>query len=94
MEYTQILTSPVQTEKAVRGATEKQYTFYVHKDANKIEIMHAIQLLYGVKPKTVRVSRLPSKTTGRGRIKRKEIKKAIVILHKKDSLDPLKLKKK
>lgn len=93
MDFTQILYTPVQTEKAVRGHTEGQYTFYISSEVNKFQVKHAVKELYGVSPKAVRIVSLPSKTTGQGRLKRKAFRKAIIILKKGDTIDPIKFKK-
>jgi len=92
MDINQILLSPVQTEKAVRAANDQQHTFYIADGANKIEIKEAIRRFYGVRPKAVRIVQIPSKRTGQGRRKRRAFSKAIVILKKGDTLDPIKLK--
>lgn len=93
MESTAILTLPVQTEKAVRGVTEHQHTFYIAAGVNKRMVAAAVKELYGVTPRFVTIINLPPKKTGNGRLKRKKTRKAIVVLKKGDSLDPLKLKK-
>ena len=92
MDTTQVLLSSVSTEKAVRATAENQHTFYIAAGANKIEVAKAVKQLYGVLPAKVQIVKLPTKTTGRGRLKRKVRRKAIVILKKGDKLDPLKIK--
>ena len=43
-----IIIAPVITEKSMSGIADKQYTFKVAKDANKIEIADAVQQLFKV----------------------------------------------
>ena len=65
MDHTQILLRPVVTEKATflrDGAN--QVAFFVHPDANKIEIKKAVEEIFGVK--VIRVTT----TTVRGKAKR------------------------
>ena len=56
MDYTQILLRPVVTEKstAVRESAN-QVAFYVHPDANKIEIKRAVETAFNVKVVDVNV---------------------------------------
>jgi len=42
----QILLRPLLTEKSVAQAGVKKYVFEVAPDANKVEIRHAVELLY------------------------------------------------
>ena len=44
-----IIIKPVLTEKGYDGIADKKYTFYVKKDANKIQIKLAVEKLFGVK---------------------------------------------
>lgn len=56
MDHTQILLRPVVTEKATslrEGAN--QVAFYVHPDANKIEIKKAVETAFNVKVNDVNV---------------------------------------
>lgn len=65
-----------------------RYTFYVNKDAEKIEIARAIEKQYKVKVIRVRTITRPGKmkTDWKTRTKRREVdrKKVIVILKKGD----------
>jgi len=56
MDYTQILLKPVVTEKAtaLRDAGN-QVAFFVHPDANKIEIKKAVEAAFNVKVTNVNV---------------------------------------
>ena len=44
-----IILKPVITEASMQGNANKNYTFQVAKDANKIEIAKAVAELFGVK---------------------------------------------
>ena len=56
MEYTQVLLKPLLTEKtgALKDAG-RQATFFVHPDANKIEIKYAVEKAFDVKVESVNV---------------------------------------
>lgn len=56
MDHTQILLRPVVTEKAtaLRGESN-QVAFFVHPDANKIEIKKAVEKVFSVKVTAVNV---------------------------------------
>jgi len=62
--------------------TRNQYFFEVARDANKIEIKHAIETIFNVKVGDVRTMQLRGKTTRQGRWvgRRNDWKKAIVTL--------------
>lgn len=47
MEITQVLIHIIETEKSVNLQSKNQYTFKVHKDANKIEIRQAVEKMFG-----------------------------------------------
>lgn len=82
-----VIKSPVISEKSVSGSAGNHYIFYVDRDTNKIDVARAISTIYGVTPTSVKIIRLPKKISGRGRVKRKERKKAIVVLKKDEKLD-------
>ncbi|MBR1711589.1 MAG: 50S ribosomal protein L23 [Clostridia bacterium] len=81
-----IILRPVLTEKAYAGIDEKRYVFEVAKDANKIEIKKAVEIVFGVKVKSVNTLRTLGKIKRQGRYSGRtpEIKKAYVTL-KEDS---------
>ena len=84
MDHTQILLRPVVTEKATflrDGAN--QVAFFVHPDANKIEIKKAVEEIFGVKVAKVNTINYDGKAKrlGAGRPgHRKSWKKAYVQL--------------
>lgn len=56
-----IIERPVVTEKAANESENRVYTFFVRETANKHRVSEAVEALYGVKPKKVRIARRPSK---------------------------------
>jgi large subunit ribosomal protein L23 len=68
---------------------EQTYTFIVAKDANKIEIRHAVESLFGVSVRAVRTANYPSKVrrVGRSTGRKSGYKKAVVKLSADDSID-------
>ena len=84
-----IVKRPHVTEKATSGRERGVYTFIVHSSANKREIIQAIQELYHVTPRKVRVSNVPEKIVF-SRAKRgvkSGYKKAFVYVRKGDSIE-------
>ena len=81
-----IILKPVLTEKAYDGIASKKYTFYVKKDANKVEIKLAVEKLFGVKVQSVNTVNCHGKFRRMGRNEgyTPDYKKAIVQL-KQDS---------
>ena len=71
------------TEKGTRlRERENGYLFEVARDANKIEIKHAIEKLFSVKVNSVRTQQVHGKVRRQGRYagRRNDWKKAIVTL--------------
>ena len=78
-----IIVSPRISEKATMKADlENQHVFSVLKDATKPEVKKAIELMFDVKVKSVRLMNVQGKLTRIGRTfgKRKDWKKAYVRL--------------
>ena len=98
MELTQILLSPVVTEKSNAKQAKHVYTFLVNLKANKIEIAKAVGKAYGVDVKKVAVISVRAKRrlAGRGKLitKRPAAKKAFVTIDAKQTLDVNKFSKK
>ncbi len=84
-----IILEPIITEKSAKLAALGQYQFKVREDANKPMIKKAIELIYGVKVKKVRVAKIPSKPRRLGRFvgRKPGYKKAIVTLEKGYSIE-------
>jgi large subunit ribosomal protein L23 len=86
----EVIIRPVVTEaSATLQEDERTYTFIVVRDANKIEIRHAVQTLFDVTVQDVRTANYPGKVRRVGRsIGRKAgYKKALVKLAEGDSID-------
>ena len=95
MKY--VLIRPILTEKSLKLAKESnKYTFEVSRDVNKFEIKKAIERKYDVNVKNVRIINMLGKIKrfGSKRIegRRKDFKKAIVTLDKKDKIDIFEMK--
>lgn len=85
----EVLIRPLNTEKSAYLMEKNQYVFEVSANASKVAIKHAIRHLYGVVPEKVRIINVKGKqvTFRRSRGKRKDWKKAIVILKKGDKIE-------
>ena len=80
---TNIIVSPRISEKAtIRADLDNQHVFSVLKDATKPEVKKAVELMFDVKVKSVRLMNIQGKLTRVGRTfgKRKDWKKAYVRL--------------
>ncbi len=86
-----VISHPVISEKSVSQSESNHYIFSVAKETNKIDVARAIKAIYGITPVSIKIIRLPKKVSGRGRVKRKEKKKAIVVLKKDEKLDLTKM---
>ena len=84
-----ILVRPLITEKVTNLNKFNQYVFAVAEKANKIQIAHAIESRYGVKPLRVNVLNYSGKKVryGRSSGKMKNWRKAIITLPEGKSLD-------
>ena len=81
--YYDVILKPVLTEKSLGLTAEKKYTFYVHPEANKIQIKEAVEKLFdGVKVAKVNTISCRAKTKRRGMVvgKTAKGKKAVVAL--------------
>jgi large subunit ribosomal protein L23 len=90
MTPTQIILRPILSEKSSGlEAGLNQYTFEVHRQANKIEIGKAVEIVFGVRVEKVRtmVMRGDIRRVGRFYGKTRQWKKAVVTLHPGDSID-------
>jgi large subunit ribosomal protein L23 len=78
------------TEKGTRiRERENGYLFEVARDANKIEIKQAIEAIFPVKVQSVRTQRVHGKPKRMGRYAghRPDWKKAVVTLHKGQTIE-------
>ena len=86
----EVVVRPVVTERTTElGEELNQYTFIVTKEANKIEIRHAVEKLFGVKVAGVRTLNYRGKwrRVGRSLGRRPSYKKAIVKLAEGERID-------
>jgi large subunit ribosomal protein L23 len=76
------------TEKAARGKEENKVVFEVALDANKIQIRHAVEILFNVKVTDVctLVQRGKVKRVGKRSLKKPNWKKAVVTLKAGDDI--------
>ena len=89
-----ILVKPLITEKT-EGLSDalNQYSFLVHKNANKIEIRNAVERMYSVNVASVNTAIMPAKSKNRntrsgvikGRVS--SYKKAVVTLAQGEEID-------
>ena len=79
-----IIEKPIVTEKAVSLSGGNKYVFRVFRKTNKVEVRKAIEKLYEVKVKDIRITNTVSKKRQVGRLEgwRPGFKKAIVTLKK------------
>ena len=78
-----IIKRPIITEQSMAETAGKKYTFEVAKDANKIEIAHAVEEIFGVKVAKVNTLNMQGKLKRTGRYpvgRRASWKKAMVTL--------------
>ena len=86
----EVIIRPVVTEASAMLQEEgRTYTFIVASNANKIEIRHAVQALFGVTVEDVRTANYPGKVrrVGRSVGRKSGYKKALVKLAEGDSID-------
>lgn len=85
----QVIVRPIVTEKSNELSEFNQYTFEVHKAANKIEVRKAVEMVFGVRVNDVRtqVVRGDLKRVGAHTGRKPSWKKAIVTLHDEDTID-------
>lgn len=95
MKEFETIIKAITTEKSSLAQAAGRYTFLVRKSATKIDVKHAIKVIYGVDVKEVKMMLVPKKTRmlGRGRVwnKRPVYKKAVVSLKEGKTIDPSKL---
>lgn len=89
MESTDILLSPIITEKSTIMGEDSKYVFRVHSHANKVQIRAAVENLFDVNVDKVNVSKVKGKSRRFGRsIGRKpDWKKAVVTLRAGETID-------
>ncbi len=89
MNPADVLLAPVVSEKSYSGLADRQYTFKVHQDAHKTQVRQAVEQLFDVKVKSVRMISVPAKPKRRGVFNgvRPGWKKAVVQLREGESIE-------
>jgi large subunit ribosomal protein L23 len=84
-----VLIRPIVSEKAANHEAKGVYSFAVSKGTNKTEIKKALDQVYGVKPKKVRIINMDGKKVrfGRQHGRRGSWKKAVVSLAKGQTIN-------
>jgi large subunit ribosomal protein L23 len=84
-----VLVKPMISEKTIDLMENDKYTFFVAKDANKIEIKKAVEEIFNVTVVDVNTRNQKGKTKRMGRFegKRPDTKKAIVTLKAGDKIE-------
>ena len=77
-----IILTPVISEQSMDVAADKKYTFKVAVDANKTQVKHAVEEIFGVKVEQVNILNCKPKTKRMGKYvgKTSAVRKAVVKL--------------
>ncbi|PKM84955.1 MAG: 50S ribosomal protein L23 [Firmicutes bacterium HGW-Firmicutes-11] len=77
-----VIIKPVITERSMDDAANKKYTFKVATDANKTQVKHAVEEIFGVDVQQVNIMNVKGKLkrVGKNIGRRPATKKAIVTL--------------
>ena len=88
-QHYDVIRKPVITEKATMASEANAVVFEVAIDANKPQIMEAVEALFGVKVKAVNTSVTKGKVKRfRGQLgRRRDVKKAYVTLEEGNAID-------
>ncbi|MEA4922392.1 MAG: 50S ribosomal protein L23 [Eubacteriaceae bacterium] len=62
-----VILKPVVSERSMEEAQDKKYTFKVAVDANKTEVKHAVENIFGVEVKKVNIMNVKGKLKRMGR---------------------------
>ena len=91
MDHRDVILKPVVSEKSYSLLDANTYTFVVHPDANKIEIRHAVEAIFGVKVAKVNTLNRQGKRRRNRRSftygKRSDTKRALITLVDGDRID-------
>ncbi|NIA01750.1 MAG: 50S ribosomal protein L23 [Nitrospirae bacterium] len=92
--YSTIIRS-ITTEKSSAQQANGQYMFQINKKATKVDVKHAVKTIYGVDVDKVRIIISPSKKrlVAKGKLltKRPVMKKALITIKDKKTIDPNKI---
>lgn len=94
MDIDKVIIEPIITEKMTgKGEELNQFGFYVHKDANKLQVKDAIEKTYGVNVDSVNTMNVKGRSmtrytkTGILKGRTNDRKKAVVRLVEGDTID-------
>ena len=89
MDASQIILTPIVSEKSYQRTAEGKYTFKVHQDAHKTQVRQAVEALFDVKVERVNIIKVQAKPKRRGAFRgtRPGWKKAIVQLRAGDTIE-------
>ena len=89
MDVRQVIIEPVISEKSYALMADGKYTFRVHDRAQKTQIAHAVEEIFGVTVTAVRTAKVRAKPKRRGlqRGKTRAWKKAVVQLAPGDRIE-------
>ena len=89
MHASQVILTPIVSEKSYTASTRGSYTFKVHPDAHKTQIRQAVEQLFDVSVVNVNIIKVQPKPKRRGVTKgtRSGWKKAIVQLKQGDKIE-------
>jgi len=98
IDASNIIISPIQTEKSLLDRARNKYHFWVNYKANKHQIRKAFIAIFNIKPVSVNTSLSRSRSSfslrTKNQVKTGNSKKAIITLSPKDKIDILTVKKK
>lgn len=66
MDSRQVIIRPVVSEKSYALMAEGKYTFRIHERAHKTQVADAVEEIFGVRVRSVRVLRIRAKPKRRG----------------------------
>jgi large subunit ribosomal protein L23 len=89
MDSRQVIIEPVISEKSYALMADGKYTFRVHERAQKTQIAHAVEEIFGVRVARVRTAQVRAKPKRRGLVrgKTRSWKKAVVQLAPGDRIE-------
>ena len=96
MNALNVIIKPVVTEKATDLSTKLAYSFWIRRDATKIDVKQAVKAAYGADVDSVRIINTPVKKRAMKKSivnKRPNMKKAIVTIKGGKKLDINKVNK-
>ena len=89
MHASQVILTPIVSEKSYEATTRGSYTFKVHPDAHRMQVRQAVEDLFGVHVERVNIVKVQPKPKRRGLFKgtRPGWKKAIVQVREGETIE-------